>query len=46
VHRLVPFYEFVKSGVQNIDRARLGTLEQQMHMMEAIKYLKLKSQTL
>jgi hypothetical protein len=46
VNRLVPFYEFVKTAVQNIDRARMGELTQQMHMMEAIKYLKLKNQTL
>jgi hypothetical protein len=46
VHRLIPFYEFVKSAVQNIDRARLGSLEQQIHMMESIKYLNLKNQSL
>jgi hypothetical protein len=46
VHRLVPFYEFVKSAVQNIDMARIGTLEQQKHMLESIRYLNLKNQTL
>lgn len=46
VNRLVPFYDFVKSAVQNIDMARIGTIEQQKHMIESIKYLNLKNQTL
>jgi hypothetical protein len=43
VNRLIPVYDFFKTIIQQIDCARLGTMEQQMHMIEAIKYLNLKN---
>lgn len=46
VHRLIPLYEFVKSAIQNIGLGREDGLEQQMHMIEAINYLKIKNQIL
>ena len=46
VNRLIPLYNFFKTIIQQIDCARLGTMEQQMHFIEAIKYLNLKNSIL
>ena len=46
VNRHIPLYEFVKSAIQNIDLTRQNELEGQLHMIEAVKYLKLKNQAL
>jgi hypothetical protein len=41
VHRLIPLHEFVKTAVINIEKAREGTIDEQLFMIEAIKYLQL-----
>ena len=46
VNRLIPLYDFVKCAIQNIDYARGGEIEQQRHLIEAIKFLKLKNLSL